>query len=109
MGVLVRTLILLVGRRSMVAAYLFVDTVLMKAAIGHAGKTSSVKKVLPIYAIFLGKVFHRFNVFRPSLINSGRGVHYEASSFSSHINDLFAIFSYFLGRTRGQQGIGHVS
>ena len=111
MGMLLCTPVLLFGHRAMVATYLFPGEVLMKAAIGHARRTGMVLKLSEetpakrremlsaVYAIFRGEVFHRSHVFRPCLINSSRGVHYEASSFSSHINDLFAILSHFLGRT----------
>jgi hypothetical protein len=43
-GVLVRILVLLFAHRFMVTAYVLVEAVLMKAAIGHGGRTGSVKR-----------------------------------------------------------------
>jgi len=42
--VLVRIQVLLFAHRSMVAAYVFVEAVLMKSAIGHAIRSGIVKK-----------------------------------------------------------------
>ena len=43
---LVRTLVLLFAHHFMVAAYVLVEAVLMKAAIGHAGRTGLVKRAV---------------------------------------------------------------